>query len=127
MTEIEHLIKEYQDAKAAMLAKVKDALIPSFNKYFEKYPTLDSFAWNQYTPYFNDGDTCEFSVNPYVDINNIDEGDLESNSTEAEISNDIRQLIEQIPEELMLDIYGDHVKVTIHRNTFVQVDQYDHD
>jgi len=30
---------------------------------FEKHPTLEYFSWNQYTPYFNDGDVCEFSVN----------------------------------------------------------------
>jgi hypothetical protein len=41
---------------------------------FEKHPTLEYFSWNQYTPYFNDGDVCEFSVNrDYMtakDINN---------------------------------------------------------
>ncbi|WP_327294440.1 hypothetical protein [Streptomyces sp. NBC_01197] len=26
-------------------------------------PTIVEFGWTQYTPYFNDGDTCEFSVN----------------------------------------------------------------
>lgn len=25
-------------------------------------PTIVEFGWRQYTPYFNDGDTCEFSV-----------------------------------------------------------------
>src|SRR5690349_7857045 len=30
---------------------------------FEKYPTLKSFGWAQYTPYFNDGDECIFGVN----------------------------------------------------------------
>lgn len=26
-------------------------------------PTIKAFGWTQYTPYFNDGDTCIFSVN----------------------------------------------------------------
>jgi hypothetical protein len=26
-------------------------------------PTITEFGWTQYTPYFNDGDVCEFSVN----------------------------------------------------------------
>lgn len=30
---------------------------------FEAYPKLHTFSWTQYTPYFNDGDTCEFGVN----------------------------------------------------------------
>ena len=29
---------------------------------FEKYPFLTSLTWTQYTPYFNDGHTCEFGV-----------------------------------------------------------------
>jgi hypothetical protein len=28
---------------------------------FEEYPNLVKFGWSQYTPYFNDGDTCTFS------------------------------------------------------------------
>ena len=36
-----------------------------FAEIFEKYPKLLSFSWNQYTPYFNDGDECTFRVNVY--------------------------------------------------------------
>lgn len=38
---------------------------------FTKHPKINSFGWNQYTPYFNDGDTCIFSANTeYLMINN---------------------------------------------------------
>ena len=37
---------------------------------FDKYPKLESFGWTQYTPYFNDGETCVFSPNTsYIKIN----------------------------------------------------------
>lgn len=37
---------------------------------FTKHPKVESFGWNQYTPYFNDGDTCIFSANTdYLTIN----------------------------------------------------------
>jgi hypothetical protein len=37
---------------------------------FVKHPKLESFGWNQYTPYFNDGDTCIFSANTdYIKVN----------------------------------------------------------
>lgn len=37
---------------------------------FRKYPQLESFGWSQYTPYFNDGETCVFSPNTsYIKIN----------------------------------------------------------
>ena len=43
---------------------------------FEETPKLKSFAWTQYTPYFNDGDTCYFSANTdYLTINGEHEDD----------------------------------------------------
>lgn len=32
---------------------------------FEEYPNIIRYGWTQYTPYFNDGDTCEFGSNHY--------------------------------------------------------------
>jgi hypothetical protein len=38
--------------------------------FFERNEKVDSFSWNQYTPYFNDGDTCVFSANTdYIKVN----------------------------------------------------------
>jgi hypothetical protein len=42
-------------------AAVKDA----FKDLFDKYPEIRSVTWTQYTPYFNDGDTCTFSVHDF--------------------------------------------------------------
>ena len=32
-------------------------------EFFAKNPGVSAIVWTQYTPYFNDGDTCEFRVN----------------------------------------------------------------
>ena len=32
-------------------------------EFFEKNPGIKAIVWAQFTPYFNDGDTCEFGVN----------------------------------------------------------------
>lgn len=32
-------------------------------EFFAKNPGITGVVWTQYTPYFNDGDTCEFRVN----------------------------------------------------------------
>jgi hypothetical protein len=45
---------------------------------FEENPKVKSFGWNQYTPYFNDGETCTFSANTdYIYVNgvSVDESD----------------------------------------------------
>jgi len=67
-------LKERQSQISDIKKEVLDlssGIFEDFYKYiFEKYPTLESFGWSQYTPYFNDGDTCIFSVNTdYISVN----------------------------------------------------------
>lgn len=33
-----------------------------FQPLLSKFNKVDAISWTQYTPYFNDGDTCEFSA-----------------------------------------------------------------
>ena len=49
-----------------------DASFPNktLKHIFEKYPTLESFGWTQYTPYFNDGEACVFYADTdYITVN----------------------------------------------------------
>jgi predicted nucleic acid-binding Zn-ribbon protein len=47
-----------------------------FKALFKKHPDLKSFSWNQYTPYFNDGDECVFGAyTDHVSINGSDEAE----------------------------------------------------
>ena len=56
--------------KSEILNISSDIFEDFYKHIFDKYPTLDSFGWSQYTPYFNDGDTCIFSANTdYISIN----------------------------------------------------------
>ena len=70
------ILKEKQEE----IKKMKKEMVEASNKIFteltksifEEYPKVESFGWNQYTPYFNDGDTCTFSVNTdWIYINGI--------------------------------------------------------
>lgn len=61
---------KYQQAKAKLSAAkkemekiAKDAFQEVSAEFFEDNPTIQSFGWTQYTPYWNDGDTCTFSAN----------------------------------------------------------------
>lgn len=49
---------------------------------FENCPEVESIFWTQYTPYFNDGEACEFSVN---EIYFALEGDEEVDDYEGSI------------------------------------------
>lgn len=44
---------------------VKEAFSDMAKIVFEQNPELKGFRWTQYTPYFNDGNSCEFGVNDF--------------------------------------------------------------
>jgi hypothetical protein len=61
--ELKVLSKEYYD----MIKKEEDMISKIFlstlkEEIFDKYPSVESVGWPQYTPYFNDGELCHFSV-----------------------------------------------------------------
>ena len=62
--------KEIAKLKAEAQTMASEAFDSFCKQIFEKHPKVESFGWSQYTPYFNDGDTCTFSANTdYISIN----------------------------------------------------------
>jgi hypothetical protein len=72
--------------KQEEIKKLKEEMLVASNKIFtdltktifEDHPRVNSFGWHQFTPYFNDGDTCTFSVNTdyiYINGESVDESD----------------------------------------------------
>ncbi len=72
--------KERMRAAKAEAAKIaQDAFKDGAAELFAAHPKLDSFGWQQYTPYFNDGDECVFSARTdYPNINGEDSDDLDA-------------------------------------------------
>lgn len=120
------------------------------NELFTNNPKLDSFSWSQYTPYFNDGDACEFRVNrDYLHINDF--SDFETYSYEEWLKEDyqwkpnpsefgfetveelynvakgINEILEKFEDDDLLHLFGDHAQVTIYRDGTISTDDYDHD
>jgi hypothetical protein len=50
------LRKEMRDTGKALL-------LESLGEFFGKHPEAKSVVWTQYSPHFNDGDACTFSMN----------------------------------------------------------------
>ena len=72
LTEIRKKQAEIKELQKELQKKSADIFLSSFKRLFEENPKLKSFGWTQYTPYFNDGDTCTFSVNTdWIYINGI--------------------------------------------------------
>lgn len=52
-------------------------------QFFDACPEVEAVTWTQYTPYFNDGETCEFSVHDkyFILVGDEDPDDYEGSVT----------------------------------------------
>lgn len=102
---------------------------------------LISFQWQQYTPYWNDGDTTEFMAMTYdVHVNGIDPQWPDEHAWEGSGSlpsaadleplvaarNDVRAVLQTFEDDLLLAMFGDHVKVKVTPERAV-AEYYDHE
>ena len=73
MLDVLNKIKEELAVIHEKRAQLVEELRPEFPKIlssiFEKSKVIESISWTQYTPYFNDGDSCEFRVNTDIRVN----------------------------------------------------------
>lgn len=139
MSKIEEKItalnNRYEVARQQMIKESHEAFSQAAAELFKKHPLMESFGWTQYTPYFNDGEECTFSVHSGdPDINGINGYDIEDsieNKTEAQAlmaaQKDVENLLELMNESTMEDIFGDHTSVTVHRDGHIETDDYSHD
>src|SRR5579885_1156121 len=68
------LRKKMAGLKKEMKKAGQAALKEEVKKFLEKYPVVEAIYWEQYTPYFNDGDACYFGVNDmWLKFNRTDE------------------------------------------------------
>lgn len=100
-------------------------LKPLFDKYS---PDIQSIGWSQYTPYFNDGDECVFSVqNDDLNMNGEYAYDLELTKEQSAALEEFSQILQSVPEDFYKDLFGDHVQVTVHADGKIDVEEYEHD
>ena len=144
-------IQAFDEKRKQLSGELQKEFPKLLQPLLEKSKVIESIGWTQYTPYFNDGDSCEFQVhNSDLDINGVDYYDLEDefdifeeeiwssstrrtvpnpnyNPEEAEILNQIKEILHSIPKDFYEDLFGDHVQVTVYRDGRVEVEDYDHD
>lgn len=59
---LQTLLNTIQESKDLIRTKGQEALGQAFKDFFDSCPEVRIVCWQQYAPYFNDGDPCEFSV-----------------------------------------------------------------
>jgi len=143
---LQELATKFTEVKSKMMAEGQEALKTEFQKVFEAYPKITVIKWNQYTPYFNDGDTCEFGVGSFVISNALNAEEVSSygeyeGETEGEWAEElwgdtakeyplIRDLENfcntGIGKEILLMTFEDHSIVTATCEGF-DIEEYEHE
>ena len=166
MNKLDELIQKHQEMKREYKKQAQEMFKELAKEFWDKNPGLTAVKWTQYTPYFNDGDTCEFSVNdptftnaPLDKLNEVSSwGDYEGEDEDVFATWDVSYLIKSNAsyqekdraavlkiidkldpesckefssavsqlEDVMLEMFGDHVEVTMTRDGF-DVEEYHHD
>lgn len=144
MTTIQNLMAKKAELVAEMRAHGADALKIVFREFFEAHPACAAVRWRQYTPFFNDGDSCEFRVGDLlvkmVDAPEGYEGDYGDGfdeaflypSSEANRSDAFKAAapalkeIGRIDDDFFEMAFGDHAQVTATRDGF-EVEEYEHE
>lgn len=126
--EYDALRLQVEETRAQVKAKARDAIASLFKAFFAQYPTVTAIGWTQYTPYFNDGEPCEFSKHEFgvstrsdVDWENAGQYDdndepyirdeYELQSEEEHLKRALRRLERASEEDLFEAAFGDHVRV----------------
>lgn len=138
---LKNLSEKINRAKEEYIVEAKNLFNTFAKEIFEKHPKLESFSWYQYTPYFNDGDTCEFGVhNDYLYMV-FDGEELEEVCDYSfragkkynkivglkEAYEDINDVLSSISSDAYESMFGDHVRVTVSRENGLEISDYDHE
>jgi hypothetical protein len=87
-TTLTNAIDEMKTIMDEMREKGKKVFYDAVSSIFETYPEVYGITWTQYTPYFNDGEECIFSISEVFFLPGIVD-DLGNYETSGEIYDDL--------------------------------------
>lgn len=129
------------ELRRQMNERFKEEFKPAMREWLAATPEVEAIRWRQYTPWFNDGEPCEFSMKdiyykPAEGVLNVDhEGDYDdgfftpwSYRGNPELADKLRELTKLLYSfsDTFEVVFGDHVKVTVTTQE-IEVTEYDHD
>lgn len=62
MSKLADIIATHERLQEQIRATSSEALIEYFAPIFDADPRVKAIVWDQYAPYFNDGEPCEFEI-----------------------------------------------------------------
>jgi hypothetical protein len=126
-----------KDAKNQLKEVGKKYIEAEAKALFEKYPEMEEFSWTQYTPYFNDGDQCEFSANncdPQINGDDVRGQKWNRMTKQYEVIDSpfaaawtaVKEFLKQFNDDDCLLMFGDHAEVKVTPEG-ITVEEVEHD
>lgn len=151
---LNNLVSNFEAFRQDFMTKAREEFNTTIKEIFDFIPEINYVTWVQYTPYFNDGDTCEFMVGDISftnaseeEIGNVYYGEYDgedesvfvypcwgSDKDKVPLTKEQKKVIDDFTnvcnssafEDIMLFTFGDHVRVIGNRDGF-SVEEYEHD
>lgn len=138
--------KEVAERNSEQIKKLREesaALVkPLLQQFITDFPEVRQVRWTQYSPYFNDGEACVFSLHTfgfYFEGDDLDDSVYEheiyryEDFDKKEVCSpetfsaccELERQLRQVEGELE-SLFGDHAQVTVTADG-VDVEEYDHD
>lgn len=142
MKALKNLAKEREEYQRKIREAGAKALEEAASEVFAAHKEINRIEWTQYTPYFNDGEPCEFGVYEVYFLGNAGEDEevswAEEREDNIEVSTgwgDNRKVLLKKADKFttliesnvdLMETLGEG-KVVITRGGGLKVEEYDHD
>lgn len=139
---IAEIRREFDAEKAQFERRMQAAFAQALKEFWVEFPKAEVVSWAQFTPYFNDGDECVFSVheasvNGYNSWGDFDEtvldedtGDITNVEKECPVKKECAafdKLLNAVGDDVMRVMYGDHTQVILRRDGSANIRDWEHD
>lgn len=137
---LSELSTKRKQIEEAAREQAKSILAPGLKEFMAAHPGIKAIGWTQYTPYFNDGEPCEFGVHG-LRASASDERDnslygdgwheLYGKTAEG-FSNESWAALHELEKALsgaepeLQAAFGDHVQVIVTAEG-IDIESYEHD
>jgi hypothetical protein len=116
------LVQEFYSLREDAGQSLKQQLIQFLARNAQEITAL---RWTQWTPYFNDGETCSFSVCQWsVEFLFTNQKTF---GTQENFAQEVVGLLYSVHEEVPLHLFGDHAQITLQGEEFTVKPYTKHD
>ncbi len=131
MSSLDRLAESQRKHFELLRENAKTAYLEAISEWFQLYPRAQEISWDQYTPYFMDGDPCVFGLMG-ISVNGCrqwEEPDTECQNAIAahgEMCRSLENLLYKCEDALEF-AFGDHATVSVNRKGEVTIEHCEHD